>query len=216
MSWIDVSLETANRLYVWGWRGSIGGALITAIAVVLLMWGTRVRDKDFESKMGQAHERAAQLEKDAAQARLEQEKLRQSNVRLEASVEQERVARLQLQQQVAWRNLSVFQYDAIVKTLSRTPLRVDVVSISSDPESHAYARQIVQALRDAGCSVITAHGMFPEPIFGIQVSKTKRPEDERLRSAFHLAQIRFVSSLDNLADEVRIVVGSRSPIDPVK
>src|SRR5271155_2936316 len=51
MSLFDVSLETANSLYKWGWRGSIFGAVITALAVASLMWGTRVRDRDFEARM---------------------------------------------------------------------------------------------------------------------------------------------------------------------
>ena len=84
MPLFDISLETANSLYRWGWRGSIFGAVITAVAVVSLMWGTRVRDRDFETRMtelnviaGQARERAsaaderaAALEKEAAEARL--------------------------------------------------------------------------------------------------------------------------------------------------
>src|SRR5271155_1924374 len=90
MSLFDVSLETANSLYKWGWRGSIFGAVITALAVASLMWGTRVRDRDFEARMtelnvvaGQARERAsaaderaAALEKQAAQLRLDLEKER--------------------------------------------------------------------------------------------------------------------------------------------
>ena len=51
MSFFDVSLDTANRFYAWGWRGSIAGAVITAVAVVFLMWGTHVRDRDFEAQL---------------------------------------------------------------------------------------------------------------------------------------------------------------------
>jgi len=90
MSLFDVSLETANSLYKWGWRGSIFRAVITALAVGSLMWGTRVRDRHFETRMtdlnvvagqareraGAAEERAAALEKQAAQLRLDLEKER--------------------------------------------------------------------------------------------------------------------------------------------
>jgi hypothetical protein len=93
MSLLDISLETANSLYKWGWRGSIVGAVITAVAVAALMWGTRVRDRDFENRMtesyvvaGQAHERAsaaderaAILEKETAQLRLDLEKEREKS-----------------------------------------------------------------------------------------------------------------------------------------
>ncbi len=46
-----VSLETGNKFYAWGWRGSIIGAVITAIAVVFLMWGTHIRDRDLEMQL---------------------------------------------------------------------------------------------------------------------------------------------------------------------
>jgi hypothetical protein len=78
MSVFNIGLETANRLYSIGWWGSLGGACLTAIAIFLLMWGTRVRDQDVETRMAQmnlsaAHalERAARLEKEAALLRLE-------------------------------------------------------------------------------------------------------------------------------------------------
>ena len=78
MSFFDVSLETANEFYAWGWRASVLGALVTAFGVGLLMWGTRVRDHDFESNVarlnseaGAARERAGKLEEQAARLRLE-------------------------------------------------------------------------------------------------------------------------------------------------
>lgn len=80
---IDVSLETANRFYAFGWGASLSGAAITLVGVVFLMWGTRVRDHDFESQMsslnseaGAARERAAKLELTLEQVR------RQAGVRV--------------------------------------------------------------------------------------------------------------------------------------
>jgi hypothetical protein len=71
MSLFDISLETANSLYEWGWRGSIFGAVITTLAVMSLMWGTRIRDRDFEASM-------AHLNSDAANARLETARIKQT------------------------------------------------------------------------------------------------------------------------------------------
>lgn len=62
MAFFDISLDTANELYSWGWRVSLGGAVVTAIGVSLLMWGTRVRDSDFEENIAKLHERAATSE----------------------------------------------------------------------------------------------------------------------------------------------------------
>jgi hypothetical protein len=39
MAFWNISLDTANQFYAWGWRASIAGAIITAVAVSFLMWG---------------------------------------------------------------------------------------------------------------------------------------------------------------------------------
>jgi hypothetical protein len=69
----DISLQTADTLYKWGWWGSLAGALLTAVAVALLMWGTKVRDRDAATQITdaktaatQANHRAATLEASAA------------------------------------------------------------------------------------------------------------------------------------------------------
>jgi hypothetical protein len=62
MSFFDVSLETANKFYVWGWRGSLAGAVVTAVAVVFLMWGTHIRDRDFEAQLASRMPRTISLQ----------------------------------------------------------------------------------------------------------------------------------------------------------
>jgi hypothetical protein len=67
----DISLDTANRFYAFGWRASVIGAAITMVGILFLFWGTRVRDRDFDSQMSNLNSRAAALNADAAKARLE-------------------------------------------------------------------------------------------------------------------------------------------------
>ena len=83
LSLFDITLETANKFYSLGWKLSVAGAAITAIGIVLLMLGTRIRDHDFESQVAnlnsesaKARERAAIFEADAENARKETEKLK--------------------------------------------------------------------------------------------------------------------------------------------
>jgi hypothetical protein len=70
MAWflrlIDISLETANRLYALGWGFSLTGAVVTLLGVGMLWWGTRVRDKDFEHNIAELHVRAAKSELEVA------------------------------------------------------------------------------------------------------------------------------------------------------
>ena len=54
MSAFDISLETANKFYAWGWRASIVGAVVTAIGLILLAWGTRTRDHDMDDRLNVA------------------------------------------------------------------------------------------------------------------------------------------------------------------
>jgi hypothetical protein len=141
MSVFDISLETANSLYKWGWQGSIFGAVITALAVAALMLGTRVRDRDFETRMSEsnvvagqarerasaADERAASLEKDAAQLRLDLERERSKT---DARILTER------------------QYN-ILQELRGKVTRVNI-SWELNTECAFFANQIIQALDAAG------------------------------------------------------------------
>jgi hypothetical protein len=77
VGFFDLSLETADKFSSWGLRLSLCGAVVTALGVFLLMWGTRIKDQDFDEQIAILHsraatseERAAVLEKEAAELRL--------------------------------------------------------------------------------------------------------------------------------------------------
>ena len=72
MNWVlslipNISLETANKFYTFGWAASLGGAAITLTGVLFLMWGTRVRDIDFEHNIATLYVSAKNFEKEAAE-----------------------------------------------------------------------------------------------------------------------------------------------------
>jgi hypothetical protein len=67
LSLLDISLPTANKFYPFGWAASFIGAAITLVGVIFLMWGTRVRDRDFEENIAVLHERASTSEERAAE-----------------------------------------------------------------------------------------------------------------------------------------------------
>lgn len=94
----QISLETANQFYTWGWRASLIGALVTAIGVIFLFWGTRVRDRDFETQMGTLNREAGHARERAAQ-------LEEGNLQLGIKLEQERSERLKLEVQISPRVL---------------------------------------------------------------------------------------------------------------
>jgi hypothetical protein len=199
----EISLETANKLYAWGWRGSLLGAGITLLAVSLLMWGTRVRDRDAETQLAHLNaeaadsreraanleRRAAELENEAAQARLEQERLKV---------------------QLAWRRLSEDQSRTITASLAGLPLAPTLSAIASDPESTLFAMDIQHALAAAGFNVqIQSQLIFGQrPIVGLIISGP-RGEVERIAEGFLRAGINVTGRERDGA--LGILVGSKPP-----
>jgi hypothetical protein len=161
----DVSLDTANQFYSWGWRGSIAGALITTGAVILLMWGTRVRDRENEKQIAEttagaarANERAANLEVQAAALRLE--------------AEQARLATEKLKSQVAWRELSATQQAELTKYLKQNPGNVDLAFITGDQESMRFAMQLRHAFENAGWRLaLQSRAYMTQSVFGVILPK---------------------------------------------
>jgi hypothetical protein len=98
MALFDISLETANTFQAWGWRLALGGVVITVLGVGILLWGTRVRDRDFE-------EHIAKLYESAASAEQRSKALETENLALRKNVEQERSERTRLEAKMAPRAL---------------------------------------------------------------------------------------------------------------
>src|SRR5437868_1551075 len=133
LSFLEISLDTANRFYAWGWKASLLGAAITLAGVTLLMWGTRVRDHDFETQIGQLALAAAKANERAAILELEAAKLR-----------------FQLDQEIqkhAPRRLSEEQKEALVAAL-RGKLREVLFVVQRDLETQAFALQLQSAFQE--------------------------------------------------------------------
>jgi hypothetical protein len=146
VSLFDISLEAANSLYTWGWRGSIFGAVITALAVGSLMWGTKVRDHDFETRMtelnvvaGQARERASAADERAA------------TLEKEAAA-----ARLKLAQITLPRWLTPEQVEKLKPLLVAIPNKGKVVVKGRWPDEEAlsFTKQISELMSDAGFDIV--------------------------------------------------------------
>jgi hypothetical protein len=207
LSFLDISLETANNFYSWGWKASLLGATVTLIGVSLLMWGTRVRDHDFEANISQlnsdaskAHERAAQLENDAAKA-----KEKTATLEVEAAKNKESVARLnertaqaeartveaQLElnrikeNQAPW-VFSADQKKKLIESLKKAPKgKIEVSYIISDGDRvSGMARYIEEAFRTNGYTMGPEIGMISNPSNpkGIQVVFISEEDEGRAKA----------------------------------
>ena len=175
MALVDISLETANKLYAWGWRGSLLGAVVTLVSVALLMWGTRVRDHDSERQL-------AALNLEAANARERAAKLEERAAGLENEAQQARLALEKLRGQISGRRLTEAQARTITDNLSGLPLKLTLSAIASDPESMQFAGDIRQAMAAAGFDVQVQSSMIfsSAPVVGLTISG---PRDDVTRVA---------------------------------
>jgi hypothetical protein len=203
-SFLHVSLETGNRLYAWGWKAALAGTLIMLVGVVLLLWGTRVRDRSHDehvahlsSSTAQATERAAELERDLALLRREL-----------AMRTQPRVPRV----------VSGEQATLLAQVLRGHPIHLRVIVTDGDPEAEEYADELTRALRAAGAQVSwssigakTADGRSVVPP-GLSLSGARDSHFELVRQALENAAIEFeiTGPLPMVGGaETALVVGSR-------
>src|ERR1019366_147642 len=107
----DICLERATQFYTWGRRASIVGAFITFFGVGFLYWGTRVRDRDFETQMGTLNREAGNARERAAQ-------LEEGNLQLGIKLEQERAERLKLEAQISPRVLGPVKIQQLASQLT--------------------------------------------------------------------------------------------------
>jgi hypothetical protein len=161
MALVNISLDTANRFYSWGWRGSIIGALITAVAVCFLMWGTRVRDRDTETRLASLNLEAAQSRERAAiiEERLLQEQRRLADARWRL----ERVERGALP-----RDIPAPQAQAIVEGLREIKGlgTINIVVAPNADEPNLFAERLRTIFQQAGVGVRTTVTMPASPLQG--------------------------------------------------
>jgi hypothetical protein len=141
------------------------GCVLTAITIIagnrkgdLL----RTVDREREERISQAQATAElarteqkRLELGVAQAHVEQEELRKQNLELQSRVEQERTARLQIEERMRPRRLSPQQRQAIRTALPPMPrgIHLMIFAILGEPETLQYAQDFIDVLRARGWEV---------------------------------------------------------------
>ena len=146
LSLFDVSLETANKFYSWGWKASLFGAIMTLIGVSLLMWGTRIRDRDFELQV-------VSLNKEAANANERTAILEKSNIKLQTALERERSARLKIEAQLSPRKLNQEQIRILLDKLKQfAGQKFEIIEYGLSKEATNFCKEIGSTLSEAGWS----------------------------------------------------------------
>jgi hypothetical protein len=190
----------------WGSASADAAIALGIVGEVMFgMWNNRIQTelrKRSNDKLGaaekaasEANERAAQLGKEAAEARLEFERLRS---------------------QLAPRRLTTEQFNKIVESLQGRKLYAVIAFVDSDPETYVYAADICSALIASGCLAEERSGRFTSPVFGLHL--LPRPGDpsaaDALEAALNNAGIKVARhdiARDEMEPQLQLTVGSKPP-----
>ena len=148
------SEELASRIYDWANWGLVVGLVIGIIATVLVVWMGNVKEAYLRKHLSETNERSQKLE--------ESNLTLAGNVAIlqkDASGQQERAAKaerdlLELKEKIKDRHMNSDQRAELIKILSAGPKGVvSLRCVLSDRESCLFAREIKEALIEAGWSV---------------------------------------------------------------
>ncbi len=188
---------SADDIFFWANWVLVGALVLGVLATYAIVVSGSIRDRELkkelkekDDRISSANERAKQLEKDAANARLEQERLK--------SV-------------VAWRSLTKEQHDPLITSLKGHKFSVWTSWVGKDPEATIFRNQIDATLKEAGLE--TKHFSGWEMAIGLQIRNLPGKDYDILMRAFQKANIPFESvSPNNFSpDELLIIVGTKPP-----
>lgn len=228
-SFLDISLETANKFYSWGWKASLIGAAITLVGVSFLMWGTKVRDHDFASKMAQlnldaakAKENVAILTKDAESLRTEALKVKEGIAKAQIEVakanekaEAERLDRIRLEAELAPRTLE--QRQSANELLRFRGINVIIESLA-ESEPWRTAGQIAWTLNNAKWNILPGMKRFLDATnffdgVAIETNVGARPREDR---SIEVADALVVILAKNNIEAHRRPSGVDLPLNTIK
>ena len=190
----------ADEVFNWANWLLLMSLIVGVISTYAIVASGSIRDQQSKQELveakaetAKAHERAALLEKDAAAARLETERLKLL---------------------AAWRRVSIEQHRRLVESLKgKVKGKVWVEFVDSDPEAAQFHADIWQTLNDAGVSVQWYSGW--ERAVGLKITNPETEDAKAIQEAFRAVGIIFEPKtepgLKSAASNVEIIIGSKSP-----
>lgn len=198
------------------WIAEITGIILSAVLVLVsflvFTYGGR-KDKLTEQlhndeiarlhlETAKANERAANLEKDAANAHLEQERLKAK---------------------VAWRSLTPAMAEQLSNVLHTAKHTILIGSISTDAESAYFANELASVFKAAGWQTLTQSQTYDGVVLGVFVPDPATPVTILVRKALTAAGIPFATKTlpglgmtfgagNTRSAEATIVIGSKNQI----
>lgn len=223
----DISLEFANRMYLWASIAAIVLAILAAVSTFLIFWASGVRDKHADQTIenarataSKAHERAATANSAAASANERAQAISQENLQLAIKLEEERKARLIIEKRLEPRRLDQGEQSALIERLSAIkPFRYCIGSVLGDEEGQAYANELITCFEKAGHlfdETGAAQSIFTGPVYGLMASIREYPSEVFDRVAHSLADVgliklplQYIKDSSLPVDRIQITVGHK-------
>lgn len=152
-------LETAVKLFDNANMVLIASLVIGVLATCIVVWMGNVKEDYLKHDLAATNERAAQANERAA--RLEKEA-----AALKESAEAERLARVKIEERIAWRRVGPTLYKRFLKEL--TPFAGSIINLNplgnGDPETGIFTEDIAKLMRAAHWEVQIATGNVQIPV----------------------------------------------------
>jgi hypothetical protein len=161
---IDTVSSWANALY-------LIALAVAAVASFVIFRVSSEKDRELARFRSESQERTAQLENDAEQAKLEQERLK---------------ARL------AWRTLSPELRERLVAALAAHPSRLNIEYVANDTEAQYFAIQIAKSFEEAKWEIAMMQATHAGAVvFGVWIPNSPLTGAAEAQAAFKEAGISF-------------------------
>jgi hypothetical protein len=182
-------LERANWWFDISWYGILlagAAAAVAACATVAFLfiqfWSSGIREQQANWRTSTLEVRAKTADAELAKANAEIAEAKRQAAALENDAAQARVEQERLKAIAAWRRITREQYDILLAHLKGQSIKVQVDTVGSDYEAIQYFDDIVQTLKDAGLEIVATTRMITA--IGLGVSDKDFQGKGALKRAF--------------------------------
>lgn len=150
----NVSLPLADAIFSWANICLVVGGVLTVGATVVLVWVTGVRERYADERISANELLTARAKSDAAEARALTASIESENLKLKSRVEEERTARLQIEERISPRRLKSEQKSKLISDLE--PFRGQKIRVLSphNTEGNEYAIDFIDVFRRSGWVIV--------------------------------------------------------------
>ena len=188
----NIPLPIAEVVFSWSNIFLVVGTVLAFLGTVGVFWSTGIRERYAELRISTNEAETAKAKAEAAQANLQQEKLKA---------------------QMAWRRISIEQAKVIIAGFQGSGIEPWLSFVGNDPEATIFHEDINQTLTIAGITTKSYSGY--SRAIGLGVRGGKAEERAAIVRAFTTAGVPIIETHEPgfFKEQLEILVGSKPPAD---